>query len=299
MTKALRDIFVIPCFVLVIVYSLLEVHVASAGERVFMWKVESPQATAYVLGTVHMMKQELYPLDSRIDNAFKRADAYALEFNIEDVTRIQMDNMLADSSYAGDDNIKKHISEETYYALKQRLAEYGFPVEYMMKFRPWFLAITIETLEYQKLGLDPQYGIDKHFLKMAEGNKPIIELESLDSQMDFFKTMTEKDQELFLVYTMHGIDASAKNLDIMLRAWSDGNSNTLEKLMFDPLRENRQLSGIYEKLFYERNRKMTDKIEQMLTRKGTYFIAVGAAHLVGSQGIIQLLTLKGYAVMQQ
>jgi hypothetical protein len=177
--------------------------------------------------------------------------------------------------------------------------EYGFPSEYMTKFRPWFLAITIETLEYQKLGLDPRYGIDKYFLQQAEGKKSIIELESFDSQMDLFRTMTEKDQELFLVYTLNDIEDGRKNLDILMTAWSDGDSKIMEKMMFDPLKEDRQLSRIYEKLFYERNRNMTDKIIKMLAQKGTYFVAVGAGHLVGKQGIIELLSHKGYAVRQQ
>ena len=69
--------------------------------------------------------------------------------------------------------------------------------------------------------------------------------------------------------------------------------------MFDPPKEDRQLSRIYEKLFYERNRNMTDKIIKMLAQKGTYFVAVGAGHLVGKQGIIELLSHKGYAVHQQ
>ena len=210
-----------------------------------------------------------------------------------------MGTILSDVSYGGDDTIQKHISKETYDTLQKRFVEYGFPIEYMTKFRPLFLAVTIETLEYQKLGLDPRYGIDKYFLQQAEGNKLIIELESFDSQMDLFRTMTEKDQELFLVYTLNDLEDGRKNLDILMTAWSDGDSKIMEKVMFDPLKEDRQLSRIYEKLFYERNRNMTDKIVKMLAQKGTYFVAVGAGHLIGRQGIIELLSHKGYAVRQQ
>ena len=299
MTKRSNNISALRCIIVVLFISLIAGQSVSAGERVFMWKVDSPTATAYVLGTVHMMKKEMYPLDSRIENAFKKADAYALEFNIDDVSTMQMDKMLSDISYEGDDDVRKHISKETYAALQKKFAEYGFPGEYMTKFRPWFLAVTIETLEYQKLGLDPRYGLDKHFLQQAEGNKSIIELESFDSQMDLFRNMTEKDQELFLVYTLNDIEDSSKNIDILMRAWSDGDPKSMEKMMFDHLKEDRQLSRIYEKLFYERNRTMTDRIARMLTQKGTYFVAVGAGHLVGRQGIIEQLSRKGYAVHQQ
>jgi uncharacterized protein YbaP (TraB family) len=291
--QTLRGIFI------VLLLNLFAVQGACAGERVFMWKVESPKATAYILGTVHMMKKEMYPLDSRIENAFARSDSYALEFNIDDVTNIQMGTMLSDVSYGGDDTIQKHISKETYDTLQKKFAEYGFPFEYMTKFRPWLLAVMVEMFEYQKLGLDPRYGLDKYFLQKAEGSKPVIELESFDSQMELFRTMSEKDQELFLVYTLNDIEDSRKNIDILMKAWSDGDSKIMEKMMFDHLKEDRHLSRIYEKLFYDRNRNMTDKIVKMLAQKGTYFVAVGAGHLIGERGIIELLSHKGYAVRQQ
>src|ERR1700690_87242 len=299
MTKRLNNVSAFRCLIVVLFINLIASQTVSAGERVFMWKVDSPKATAYILGTVHMMRKEMYPLDSRIENAFKRSDAYALEFNIDDVTNLQMGTILSDVSYGGDDTIQKHISKETYDTLQKKFVEYGFPIEYMTKFRPWFLAITIETLEYQKLGLDPRYGIDKYFLQQAEGNKSIIELESFDSQMDLFRTMTEKDQELFLIYTLNDIEDGGKNLDVLMTAGSDGDSKIMEKVRCDPLKEDRRLSRIYEKLFYERNRNMTEKIVKMLAKKGTYFVAVGAGHLIGRQGIIELLSHKGYVVRQQ
>ena len=299
MTKRLNNVSALRCLIVVLFINLIASQAVSAGERVFMWKVDSPKATAYILGTVHMMRKEMYPLDSRIEDAFKRSDAYALEFNIDDVTNIQMGTILSDVSYGGGDTIQKHISKETYDTLQKKFAEYGFPIEYMTKVRPWFLAVTVETLEYQKLGLDPRYGLDKYFLKKAEGSKPVIELESFDSQMELFRTMSEKDQELFLVYTLNDVEGDRKNIDVLMAAWSAGDSKIMEKMMFDHLKEDRQLSRIYEKLFYERNRNMTDKIIKMLAQKGTYFVAVGAGHLVGKQGIIELLSHKGYAVRQQ
>lgn len=75
MTKRSNYISVLRCIIVVLFISLIAGQSVSAGERVFMWKVDSPRATAYVLGTVHMMKKEMYPLDSRIENAFKKADA--------------------------------------------------------------------------------------------------------------------------------------------------------------------------------------------------------------------------------
>lgn len=285
-------------FIAVFIISLT-VQAAFAGDKVFMWKVESPQATAYILGTVHMMKKEMYPLDARIRNAFEKSGTYALEFDINEITTSQTASLLTDIIYSGGDTIRDHLSRETFELAQKKFAEYGLPFDQMVKFRPWFLAVTIEMLAYEKLGLDPQYGIEIYFLQKAEGVKEIVELESFDSQMQLFRSMPDRDQELFLIYTLKDIDTIEKNMDYFLRVWSEGNAGEMERLIFRYAEEDPRLSQIYELFFYERNRNMADKIEKMLGKKCTYFVAVGAGHLVGKQGIIDLLARKGYSVRQQ
>ena len=298
MTK--RGHFSIFCALfIVLLLNLSAVHAAGAGEKVFMWKVDAPQATAYVLGTIHMMKADMYPLDARMQNAFRKADAYAVEFNIKEVALSQMSTMMKDSVYSGDDNIRSHVSRETLDLARQKLEVLGLPFEMMEKFKPWFLAVTVEMMAYSKLGFDPQYGIDNYFLQKAQGTKEIIELESFDSQMEIFRSMPDREQEIFLIYSLKEADDSQKNMDVLLNAWSNGDSRAMESLMFEHSQDDALLSRLYEKLFYERNRNMADKIAKLLNGKGTYFVAVGAGHLVGKRGIIELLARKGFAVRQQ
>ena len=209
--------------------NIIVVHTVNAGDKVFMWKVESQQATAYLLGTIHMFRAEMYPLDVRIQNAFLRADAYVMEFNINEVEASQKDTMMTDMLYRGEDNIGNHVSRETVDLAQKKLEANGMPFKMMSRFKPWFLAATIEMTEYQKLGFDPQYGIDKYFLQKAEGNKTIIELESFDSQMELFNAMSDRDQELFLIYSLKEVDDSKKNLEVLLKAWTEGDFKAMDK----------------------------------------------------------------------
>jgi uncharacterized protein len=284
--------------IIVIFLNVIAAQAGYAGDKVFMWKVESRQAVAYILGTVHMMKKEMYPLDARIEEAFRKSGFYALEFNIDEAGLLQKD-LMTDIIYSGDDNIRNHISRETIYLAAKKLEEAGMPFDLMTKFKPWFLAVSIELFEYQKLGFDPQYGLDKYFLQKAEGTKEIIELESFELQMELFRSMSDRDQELFLGYSIKEIDDSEKNMDSLLSAWSKGDAGAMENLMFDHSRDDPRLSRLYDRLFYERNRNMADKITKLLAARGTYFIAVGAGHLVGKQGIIEILARKGFSVLQQ
>jgi len=294
-----RKILTIRSLIITIVLNIIFVHIVCAGDRVFMWRVDSQQATAYILGTVHMFRADMYPLDARIQSAFRKADAYVMEFNINEVAASQKDTIRTDMVYRGDDTIGNHVSRETLDLTQKKIESIGLPFAMMSRFKPWFLAVTIEMFEYQKLGLDPQYGIDKYFLQQAEGNKRILELESFESQMELFNSMSDRDQELFLIYSLKEVEDSKKNLEFLLNAWREGDSKAMERLMFKNAEDDSRLSQIYEKLFYERNRNMADKIAKMLSQKGTYFIAVGAGHLVGKRGIIDRLSRQGYAVRQQ
>ena len=84
----------------------------------------------------------------------------------------------------------------------------------------------------------------------------------------------------------------------LIQTWSSGDTKGMESILTRSAYEDKSLSPIFEKLIYERNWKMVLKIEDFLGTKETYFIIVGAGHLVGDQGIIEILRGKGYIVEQ-
>ena len=173
----------------------------------------------------------------------------------------------------------------------------SLPREVINKQRPWFLALTLTSLETLKLGFDPRYGIDNYFLSKATGKK-ILELESFDYQIGLFSELSDKDQELFLLYTLKDLNVLKQELDGLIKAWTSGDTKGMELILTKSLEEDKRLSRIYEKLVYERNRSMASKIEDYLKKEETYFVMVGAGHLIGNQGIIEILKGKGFLVEQ-
>lgn len=83
-----------------------------------------------------------------------------------------------------------------------------------------------------------------------------------------------------------------------MRAWRTGDVKAMESLVTQTLNEYPEIRPIYDMLFYRRNRDMTARIEQFLQSRDTVFVVVGAAHLVGKEGIIELLKKKGYKTEQ-
>jgi uncharacterized protein YbaP (TraB family) len=149
-----------------------------------------------------------------------------------------------------------------------------------------------------KLGFDPNYGIDRYFLEKAAERKKILELESLEYQFKLFSALSGKDQESFLLYIVKDIKVLEQELDKLVKAWTTGDEKGIESIMTRSIKEDKRLIPIYEKLVVERNRKMVSKIEEYLKEKETFFVIVGAGHLVGNQGIIKLLKGKGFLLEQ-
>jgi uncharacterized protein YbaP (TraB family) len=267
-------------------------------QKTFLWKVRSGTDTVYILGSVHVLRKDFYPLPAEIENAFMEADALAVEANINNVDVGRTLSVLQGSLYAGNDTIEKHISKETYNLAKDSLKELGVPIELFLKNKPWFLAMTLTALELSKLGFDPEYGIDKHFLDEAAGKKKILELESIPYQIDLFNSFSDQEQELFLIYTMKEMDQMKQEMHALTDAWKSGDAETLDSIISGQLREEPRLSSIYEKLVYERNRRLTSKIEDYLKSGEKCFVIVGAGHLTGKKGIIELLRADGYSVEQ-
>ena len=103
---------------------------------------------------------------------------------------------------------------------------------------------------------------------------------------------------MFLLYTLKDINVLEQELDKLVNAWRAGDEKGIESIMTKSAKEDKRLAPVYEKLVIERNKKMASKIEDYLKEKETYFVIVGAGHLVGSQGMIELLKSKGFVVEQ-
>jgi len=270
----------------------------SASQKSFLWKIQSKMNTVYVLGSLHFFKKEIDPLNQKIENAFGQSQILAVEADINDIKKVDIQKLMERAFYPANDMLEKHVSPEIYEWVKKETSGLGIPVELINKQRPWFLAMTLEALESLKLGFDPNYGIDKYFLSKAEGKKRILELESLDYQLNLLSSFSDKDQELLLLYTLRDLRILEQELEQLTKAWTSGDTKSMESILTRSVSGDKRLASIFEKVVYERNGKMALKIEDFLRTRETYFVIVGAGHLVGDRGIIEILKGKGYLVEQ-
>jgi len=265
----------------------------------FLWEVKSAVNKVYILGSIHLGKKEFYPLDVKIEESFKKSDFLVVEVNLNDIDPVIIQNMVFEKGfYPVGEILKDHLSGKTYQLAAEKFQKLGLDIEFFNDSKPWFIAMNITTMELMRLGYNPEYGIDKYFLEKAKNNKKILGFETFEFQLGLFDSFSEKQQELFLLSTLAEVDLISHEMDKMLYLWKNGDAEKMELMLSKPLKVYPEIKNIYDKLIYDRNEKMANKIDGFLKDDAIYFIVVGAAHLVGEKGIISILEKKGYSVIQ-
>ena len=270
----------------------------SYNQKSFLWKVQSDRSTVYLLGSIHFLKEDVYPLKQTIENAYESSDKLVVEANINELGNLNLKVLSDKAFYKNDDHIEKHVSPETYRLIKKESKTLGMPAELIRMQKPWFLALSFQAMELGRLGYAPQHGVDYHFLTRAQGKKKILELESLDEQLSLLSGFSDREQEQFLLYTLKTLSSMDSQVESMVRAWTSGDAQAMESILSDAAVQDTSIAPIFRKLFDQRNLKMISRIEGYLHSNGNYFVIVGAGHLVGTSGIVERLKSKGYVVEQ-
>jgi uncharacterized protein YbaP (TraB family) len=270
----------------------------AAHARDFLWKVTGKTGgSVYLVGSVHLLTQDFYPLSAALDRAFKESDLLVEEADFADLmspsTQMQM---LARSMLPSTTSLESVISPATFALVVKRAKDLGLPIEPLKRFKPWSLALMLSSLEWQKAGFDPEIGIDRHFYDQArtEG-KQIQGLETAEFQISRFDDIAFNQQERLLAGTLKDVDTEMANLTTLVQAWKAGDAAAIEQIV---LKDVKQDPLMYQRLLVERNRNWMPRLEALLTRPKPAFVVVGAAHLVGPDGLVALLKAKGYRVEQ-
>lgn len=267
-------------------------------QKTFLWKVTTPFDPLYLLGSIHVGNQSLYPLPASIEKAFRVSDRIAVEVNM---TTIEGEGAyaFADAAlYPRGDSLQKHINKETYNLIMKEFERYGVDSYRMQRLKPWALALMISGLESKKARVASEYGIDLHFINRATFlKKEILELETVELQASIFKDLTDKQQEMFLIDTIKNLSNEAANMTRLITAWREGDTKALEEYVEKT--DQPQYVNLRERILTARNKAMVTKIEELIREPSTELVIVGAAHLVGKDGIVELLRKKAYSVEQQ
>lgn len=265
----------------------------------FLWKVEAQGgAVAYLLGSLHVLTAEWYPLNATINKAFAESKVLVEEVDLDETSDpALMMSALMKAMLTGGQTLDQVVAPEVYAEVKKRAEKTGMPMMAIQRMKPWLVAITLMAPTLQAAGFKPELGIDRHFYDRAIGSGMKRQaLETLAYQLDRFDELSPKLQEDLLKTTMEDLDTEVTSVKEMAEAWGFGNVAAIEKMTLTALKESPEL---YTRLLTERNHNWIPHVETCLKQNAGCFIVVGAAHLVGPDGLPTLLAKKGYRVVQQ
>ncbi len=269
----------------------------AAERKHSLWKISSNSNTIYMFGSVHLLKEDDYPLDKSIEKAFENSSRLFFEINLDTIDDQKMKQLtIAKGIYSDGQTLKSGLSNQNYEFTKNRLSDLGLNIEQFEKFKPWLLAITLDVLELQKLGFDPSQGVDKYFYAKARKNgKKVDGFETAEYQLSLLADMPATMQETLLLQTIKELNEVQKEMTAAVEAWKSGDAEALDNIL---LKSFKDYPGLYKMLIVDRNKNWLPKLETLIGQKENVMIVVGAAHLVGKDGIIALLKQKGYQVEQ-
>ena len=268
-----------------------------AAARSFLWKVESGPRVMYLAGSVHALTAAVYPLNPAFERAFDASDMLVEEIDLSQGDLLTVGPMLlAKGMYQDGRTFDDVVSKETVALVTKRLNS-PMAVELIRPMKPWMVMLMLTALQVQQAGLDVHLGLDKYFFDKARAaGKPVVGLETAESQIDRFDKMPDALQEQLLRSTLDDLTAQQRDLTAIVTAWQRGDAAALESTLLSGFK---QYPDAYHSLIVERNNNWLPQLEKCLARPSPCLVVVGAAHLVGPDGLVALLREKGYRVEQQ
>ena len=280
---------------------LLQPFAAGAESTPLVYRVTDGEGhVLYLLGTIHVGDDDMYPLGSAVEEAYENADILAVEMDLYAYGGNLFSSLKTAFSlmYGAKDNIKNHLSPETYALGVEKL---GLPEIMLQRMKPAMWYSLAENYISTKAGLDATKGVDYGLLKRAhKDGKQIDELESLESQLATLLSIPESviDYEVQAMLTYP--EESAQGLRALYEAWRVGDEAALRMMLEESTEADAELSEAYaeysDTLIDSRNDGFEEQALAYLSSGKTALIAVGAFHIIGENGLAEKLARAGYTV---
>jgi len=270
---------------------------AAAEDKSFLWQVQSDKSRVYILGSVHFLKKENYPLKESIETAFANTQKLVLEIDLKSADAATVQRVTLEKGINLDgSSLQQNVSPDTYSLAEKRAKELGIDIRALGALKPWLVALTMTSLQLQKLGFDHNAGVDRYLAARAmKSGKTVAALETVAFQIGLMDQLSQRDQESMLRQSLAEMDRLEKSLDRIIRSWITGDVAALEALLLSGMRD---YPAVHQKIIVDRNRRWLPQIEKIIEHGDPTLVVVGAAHLVGKDGVIELLKSRGYRVEQ-
>lgn len=261
-----------------------------------IYKIQSDTNTVYIMGSIHVLAEEYYPLTRSFSYAYYNSQKVIFEIDPEILfSPDSWTTYKKQYTFQNGKTLQTVLSPKTYALVKQKIEAMGGDIQEVKQYKPWVLYLTLSGRFDSSIDFRPELGIENHFYRMAkDAGKPTGGLETIQDQLDVFDTLPLSIQDALLQESLAitGSKEREKAFLHMVKAWHQGSLDGLEQLV----ETFKTYPLFYKKLLVQRNRNWVPQIESFLQEDKNVLVIVGAAHLAGKDGLITLLTEKGYQI---
>lgn len=265
-----------------------------APVRPALFVARDADSAIYLFGTVHLRRPGSDWGGPAAQAALAEADEVWTEMDISAATATDVQVLIATRGMAPADRpLSSYLNKSERAELAAALEGLGAQPQMFERMRPWLAAMMLSVMPMVRDGYDADAGVDQAVTAAAGDARPRA-FETAEQQINFFANLSDEAQREFLLDTIRSANEGTSEMDQMSNAWERGDLDSLETMALDEFRENYpELFGV---LFTQRNHVWIDTLMQELDGAGVDFVAVGAAHLLGDGGLVELLRARGVSV---
>ncbi len=277
---------------------------ATENSGPLLWKIErAGRPTSYLFGTVHLTDERVTKLSPAVEQALSQSKTVALE--VSDISEKATATVIAQSAplvmFTDGRRLDGLLSGTEYDTVKRIISRSGMPSDLAALFKPWIVTMIMSVSDCERTSI--QQGARVLDMKIAEVGKArglqVVGLETIPEQLQALAAVPEPQQLDMLRASLKFADRTNDMMETLVQLYLERKISAALPFQIAIAKQvgigNEAFAGFQEKLLTERNIKMRTTAEPLLEQGGA-FIAIGALHLPGKQGLVALLREAGYTV---
>jgi uncharacterized protein YbaP (TraB family) len=270
-----------------------DVDMSNLASEPVIFSVSDADSEIILYPTFHILPEGVEWESDVLTAALERTEEIWYEIPVGAETDPAFQQLTMELGVDPDMPLSKSLDAETYADVEAAATKMGFPMQNLEPMRPWMASIVIPVVQMMQSGYNPALGVEPRLQAMVT-DKPIKAFETAEQQLRFLADMPLEDQIAMLKSTVEDLDEGKEMLDKMVVAWSTGDMDFLKTEMVDEMKAD--YPGVYDVMIKKRNDAWVERLDAEMKGSGVDFVAVGAAHLIGEDGVPEQLLEKGYTV---
>ncbi len=282
-------------YLIINILLLSTTHLLSDNGQPDLWQVEKDGNISYLFGSIHLGSDDMYPLSEAVYKAYTSTDHLMVEIDLKPEDGAKILPLIQKYGFDATVPLEKRLSPEGLALYKQACLKKSLPCQQFSTYQAWFLSVKLSLMSMQQLGYRDDLGIDKHFLAKAhQSNRNVISLETAESQFKLLGGFDQQQQESML---LQSLQMTKEDFVGLFDAWKSGDDDAM-LTMFQADFEQSGAKAMYKALFDDRNINMANQISEYIKANKSLFVVVGAGHIIGENGIVELLRKEGFKLVQ-